>query len=106
MLQKSVFVACVNNLGGAGTPSGSAPARIDLTWTGIPTASGYEVLRGTANGGPYTEVGTTLTTAYSDRTGLTNGNTYYYVLEPLNASGVTECQSNQATVTIPKPRTF
>lgn len=106
MLQKSVFVACVNNLGGAGTPSGSAPARIDLTWTGIPTASGYEVLRSTASGGPYNEVGTTLTTAYSDRTGLTNGDTYYYVLEPLNASGVTECQSNQATITIPKPRTF
>jgi hypothetical protein len=107
MLQKSVFVACVNNLGGAGTPSSSAPARIDLTWTGIPTAvDGYEVLRGTTSGGPYTEVGTTTTTAYSDRTGLTNGSTYYYVLEPLNSSGVTECQSNQATITVPNKRTF
>lgn len=105
MLQKSVFVACVNNLAGLGTPSGTAAARIDLTWTGIPSAAnGYEVLRGTVNGGPYTEVGTTLTTTYSDRTGLANGGTYFYVLEPLNASGVTECQSNQATVTIPAGR--
>jgi hypothetical protein len=105
MLQKSVFVACVNNLGGKGTASGIAPARIDLTWTGIPTAAnGYEVLRGTANGGPYTEIGTTTNTSYSDRVGLSNGQTYYYVLEPLNSAAVTECQSNQATIAVPKPR--
>jgi hypothetical protein len=104
MLQKSVFVACVNNLGGAGTPSGTAAARIDLSWTGIPSATGYEVLRGTASGGPYTEVGTTTNTAYSDRTGLTNGDTYYYVLQPLNANGGSLCQSNQATVKIPAGR--
>jgi hypothetical protein len=103
MLQKSVFVACVNNLGGAGTPSGTAAARIDLSWTGIPSATGYEVLRGTASG-PYNEVGTTSSTAYSDRTGLTNGDTYYYVLQPLNANGASLCQSNQATVTIPAGR--
>jgi hypothetical protein len=100
MLQKSVFVACVNNLGGAGTPSGTAAARIDLSWTGIPSASGYEVLRGTANGGPYTEVGTSSTDTYSDRVGLANGNTYYYVLQPLNGSGTPLCQSNQATIMI------
>jgi hypothetical protein len=101
MLQKSVFVACVNNLQGLGTPKKLTAARVDLSWTGIPTATGYEVLRGTANGGPYTEIGTTTNQSYRDTSGLTNGDTYYYVLEPLNVSGVTECQSNQATVTIP-----
>ena len=104
MLQKSVFVACVNNLGGAGTASGTAAARIDLTWTGIPSATGYEVLRSTTNGSGYLQVGTTATTAYSDRVGLTNGGTYYYVLQPLNASGTSLCQSNQATITIPAGR--
>jgi hypothetical protein len=104
MLQKSVFVACVNNLGGEGTASGTSPARIDLTWTGIPSATGYEVLRSTTSGSGYVEVGTTTSTAYSDRTGLANGGTYYYVLEPTNSAGVTECQSNQATVTIPAGR--
>jgi hypothetical protein len=102
MLQRTVFVTCVNNLGGAGTASGVNPARIDLTWTGIPNVTGYDVLRSTTNGGPYTEVGSTATTAYSDRTGLTNGDTYYYVLQPVNASGAV-CQSNQATIKIPKP---
>lgn len=101
MLQKSVFVACVNNLGGAGTPSGTAPARIDLTWTGIPSASGYNVLRGTATGGPYSQVGTTTTDSYSDRVGLANGDTYYYVLQPTNGSGTSLCQSNQAKIAIP-----
>jgi len=101
MLQKSVFVTCVNNLAGEGTASGTAAARIDLSWTGIPSASGYEVLRGTTNGGPYTEVGTSSSVVYSDRVGLTNGDTYYYVLQPLNANGGSLCQSNQATITIP-----
>jgi hypothetical protein len=103
MLQRTVFVSCVNNLGGAGTASGTSPARIDLTWTGIPNVTGYDVLRSATTGGPYTEVGSTTTTAYSDRSGLTNGNTYYYVLQPVNASGAV-CQSNQAKITIPKPR--
>jgi hypothetical protein len=103
MLQRTVFITCVNNLGGAGTASGANPARIDLTWTGIPNVTGYNVLRSASNGGPYTQVGSTTTTAYSDRTGLTSGDTYYYVLQPVNATGAV-CQSNQATVTIPAGR--
>jgi len=52
------------------------------------------------NGGPYTLIGSTTTPVFSDRTGLTNGSTYYYVVQPLN--GTTEvCQSNQEPVTIP-----
>lgn len=101
MLQKSVFVTCVNNLAGLGTASGTAAARIDLSWTGIPSASGYEVLRGTTSGGPYSPVGNSTSIVYSDRAGLSNGNTYYYVLQPLNANGGSLCQSNQATITIP-----
>ncbi len=104
MLQRTVFVTCVNNLGGRGTAnSGINAARIDLTWTGIPNVTGYDVLRSTTSGGPYTQVGSTLTTAYSDRTGLTNTHTYYYVLQPVNAAGEV-CQSNEAKITIPNAR--
>lgn len=103
MLQRTVFINCVNNLGGKGTAAGTSAARIDLTWTGIPNVTGYDVLRSATTGGPYTQVGTTTTTAYSDRTGLTSGDTYYYVLQPTNAAGAV-CQSNQATIAIPKPR--
>jgi hypothetical protein len=99
-LNKTVFVSCVSDLDGQGTAGGRTPARIDLTWTAQPNVSGYEILRGTANGGPYTMVGTSTGPAYSDRTGLANGKTYYYVIQP-QSSGVTVCQSNQAVITVP-----
>jgi len=44
--------------------------------------------------------GTTTQTAFEDDAGLTNGSTYYFVLQPINGGGAV-CQSNQATVTIP-----
>jgi hypothetical protein len=108
MLQRTVFVNCVNNLSGQGI-SGTAinPARADLTWTGIPNVTGYNILVSTNNGGPYNQVtyngGTTTLTAFADETGLTNGSTYYFVLQPINNTGAV-CQSNQAKITIPKPR--
>jgi hypothetical protein len=102
MLNKSVFVACVNNLGGQGTASGLKPARIDLTWTGIPSAAdGYELLFSTSSNGPFTEVGTTAGTAFSDTSGLSNGKTYYFQLDPLNANGAGICTSNTATIAVP-----
>jgi len=101
MLRKTVFVACVENLGGGGTPSGLAPARIDLTWAGIAGAASYNVLIGTASGGPYTLIGNSTLPDYSDRSGLSNGSTYYFVLQPLNNNGGAICQSNQATITVP-----
>ncbi|HXJ96097.1 MAG TPA: hypothetical protein VMT20_24930 [Terriglobia bacterium] len=104
MLRKTVFVSCVSNLYGRGTAGGPGhPARIDLTWSAQAGATSYDILRGTASGGPYTLIGTTTAAAFSDRSGLTGGDTYYYVVQPL--TGTTEiCQSNQTTVTIPKPR--
>lgn len=104
MLQKTVFVACVNNLAGAGKASSrSSGAEVTLSWTGIAGASSYQVLRGTANGGPYANVGSPTTgNAFVDQTaGLVNGDTYYYVIDPLNSNGGSVCQSNQATIKIP-----
>jgi hypothetical protein len=104
MLKRTVFVSCVNNLGGRGTPgSGLQPARIDLTWTGIPNVTGYNVLISTTQGGPYTPVGSTTVPAFSDRTGLVNTDTYYFVLQPVNGAGEV-CQSNEAKVTVPQGR--
>jgi len=102
MLNKTVFVACINNLDGKGTPSGAAPARIDLTWSPQTNAVSYNVLRSTTNGGPYSLIGNTTSTAFSDRSGLSNNTTYYYTIQPLNGSGSAICSSNQATITIPK----
>ena len=104
MLQRTVFGPCVKDLTGAASVSGSAPARIDLSWTNQAFSTSYNVLRGTVGGGPYTYVGTTKNTSYSDTKGLTDGDTYFYVVQPLN--GTTEvCQSNQAMIAVPKPGT-
>lgn len=101
MLNKSVFVACINNLNGRGTPgSGSISPTVNLTWSSQANATSYAVLRSTTSGGPYTQIGTTNYTAYSDRSGLTNGRTYYYVVQPVTG-GNEICQSNQATIVIP-----
>lgn len=99
MLNKTVFVSCVNNLAGRGNASGGGQAV--LSWTGQANATSYHILRSSANGGPYTQVGTSTATAFSDaHDGLVPGDTYYYVVQPVQGS--TEvCQSNQATVKIP-----
>jgi len=104
MLRRTVFISCVTDVQGRGTPANRGPARVDLTWTGIGGAEFYSVLRGTAAGGPYVAVGSTATNVYSDSVGLSSGGTYYYVLQPSTVAGGEICQSNEAKVIIPAGR--
>jgi len=101
MLRRTVFTSCVTDLTGKGTPSGRAPARIDLTWSPLNGADHYTVLRGTVSGGPYAMLGTATLPVYSDTAGLANGGTYFYVLQPDSATGLEICQSNEKQITIP-----
>jgi fibronectin type 3 domain-containing protein len=73
------------------TPSGlvATPgiAQVSLTWSTVSGATGYTVKRATVSGGPYTVVASDLASpAYTD-TGLTNGTTYYYVVNATNTGG-------------------
>lgn len=60
---------------------------IVVSWTPTtsPEATGYSILRGTASGGPFTQVGTVAgigTSSWTDATKqLAFGTTYYYVVE-------------------------
>jgi hypothetical protein len=95
--------------GGGGGGGGSAPsaptgltatpgnAQVSLSWSASTGATSYNVERGTASGGPYTTVNSPTTTGYVD-TGLTNGKTYYYVVEAVNSVG-TSSNSSQVSAT-------
>ncbi len=70
---------------------------MSLSWSASSGATSYNVMRATANGGPYTTISSPTTTSYSD-TGLTNGTTYYYVVTAANVNGASG-NSNQASAT-------
>ncbi|AIE87663.1 protease pro-enzyme activation domain-containing protein [Fimbriimonas ginsengisoli] len=109
-------VTAVNSAGESGnsnqasaTPNVSLPAaptgltatagnaQASLTWTASTGATSYNVKRATTSGGPYSTVGSSSTTSFTN-TGLTNGTTYYYVVTAVNSAGESG-NSNQATAT-------
>jgi len=96
--------------GGGGTSIPTAPsgltatagnAQVSLSWSASTGATGYYVKRGTASGGPYTQVAATASTSSMDM-GLTNGTTYYYVVTAYNGAGESG-NSNQASATPSAP---
>ena len=69
-----------------------------LNWTSARFAITYNVLRAAKTGGPYTQIATGVaTTTYSDAT-VTNGKTYYYVVQAVNNVGPSG-NSNEASAT-------
>jgi hypothetical protein len=81
------------------------PHSVSLSWTGAGSGVvGYNVYRGTASRGPYTQINSALdtTTAYSDNAVLA-GQTYYYVATALDGSGMESAYSNEAQVVVPSP---
>lgn len=62
-------------------------ATVRLSWTATPGATSYLVKRATINGGPYTTNSTPSFSAFID-SNVTNGTTYYYVINAVNSAGV------------------
>ncbi len=92
------FIGLAN---GAYTPQVAHSAA--LSWTAsTSTVSGYNLYRGTVNGGPYTLINPSLLTglSYTD-TNVQSGATYYYVTTAVDNSGVQSLNSNQVTAVIP-----
>ncbi len=61
-------------------------SQVTLTWAISTGATSYNVLRGATSGGPYTQIASTPEITYTD-TAVTNGTTYYYVVQAANAGG-------------------
>ncbi|MGG1554087.1 discoidin domain-containing protein [Paenibacillus ferrarius] len=82
-----------------GSPAGlgAVPgnAQVLLAWNASPGAIHYTVKRGTSVNGPFSPIVSNLTrTDYIDASGLVNGTVYYYVVQAVNASGVSSANSN------------
>jgi hypothetical protein len=88
------------------TPPPPPPATqhtVHLTWNASTSAVvGYRVYRSTSSGQFYSPLFSTPVNALSfDDSTVTNGDTYYYVVTAVDASGVESLYSNQATANVP-----
>ena len=65
--------------------SAASASQINLSWSASSGATSYTVLRSTTSGGPYSSLGTSSTTSFSN-TGLACNTTYYYVVTASNGT--------------------
>jgi len=78
---------------------------VTLNWqAGSPNSVGYNVYRGTVSGGPYARVNVALeaATSYVDNT-VQAGNTYFYAVTSVDATGMESAFSSPVAVVIPTP---
>lgn len=105
----STGATTVNGINGAACTPPSAPTgltataasqtQINLSWTAVAGATSYTILRATTSGGPYTSVGTSATTSFSN-TGLACNTTYYYVVTASNGCSSGNSAQAQATTAV------
>jgi endoglucanase len=72
-------------------------AQVSLAWTAASGATSYNVLRSTTSGSGYTPVATNVTATSYVNAGLTNGTTYYYVVQSVGSC--TSANSAQVSAT-------
>lgn len=80
---------------------------VNLSWTAsadasLPGFSGYNVLRGTTTGGPYTKVNSAVDTGttFADAGPFASLGPFFYVVESVAGSAVSTF-SNEVTVSLP-----
>ena len=73
-------------------------AQVALAWSANSGTTSYNILRSTTNGSGYVLVASGVTSTSYTNTRLTNGTTYYYVVQAVDAGGPS-ANSNQASAT-------
>jgi|GEM_PF-5152615 len=71
---------------------------VALSWAAASGATEYHILRGTATGGPYTQIAVATGTTYTDAA-VTGGTTYYYVVRAATGAGCESGNSPEASAT-------
>jgi fibronectin type 3 domain-containing protein len=69
-----------------GLSATAGDSEVSLSWQATNFASGYEIKRASSAAGPFVSIGTTTGLTFTD-TGVTNAQTYFYVVAALNAGG-------------------
>jgi len=79
----------------------SNTSEVTVEWVDTPNVFGYEILRGTSSGGPYTLVGSPIATdeVFVDAS-VVSGTTYFYVMRSLNSSKAPSPNSVEKAVTL------
>lgn len=85
--------------------SGTATHWVALTWTDADAdIVGYNVYRGSQSGGPYNKINGSLIAAKTwNDNNVQPGQSYYYVVTAVNASGIESAYSAEASGLIPTP---
>ena len=77
---------------------------VNLTWTAVADAAGYNVYRSTSSDGTYTKINTVPVTSSSfTDTGLTDSTTYYYSVTAVNLIGESEFSAEVSAITLTPP---
>ena len=103
-----VTAACTVTVTAMDAPKAKAASagynKINVSWSGVSGAAGYEIYRGTNPGGPYTKI-RTLTSGYRSYidTGRATGTTYYYKVRAYKESDGVRYLGEYSAVVAAKP---
>ena len=77
---------------------------VDLSWTASSTVGvvSYNIYRSGASAGPYSKIGNSTSTTFTDST-VQGGQTYWYTLTAVDGSNVESATSTPVSTTIPTP---
>ena len=81
------------------TGGNDAQGRPTLKWNAVSGAAKYEVYRARSRSGDYIKYSTVTGTSYTNTSYIENGNTYYYKVRALDASGTAGAWSSVVSVT-------
>ncbi|WP_338554391.1 endo-1,4-beta-xylanase [Paenibacillus sp. KS-LC4] len=71
----------------SGLTATAGNGQVQLAWNAVAGATSYTVKRATTSGGPYTTLSTAVAGSGYNDIAVTNGTTYYYIIQAINSAG-------------------
>lgn len=86
-----------------GLNASATSTQAQLSWNGVPGATGYRLKRSATSGGSRTVIAANVAGLTYPDTSVTNGRTFYYVVSAINAYGE-GADSNEVAAAVPFPK--